>query len=387
LADDFLPIAKPDLSDADIAEVVDTLSSGWLVYGPKTQRFEQQLREYTGAEHALAVSSCTAGMHVALLACGVGPGDEVITSPLTFPATANVIVHCGATPVLADISRDDLQIDPKQVERMITPRTKAIMPVHYAGQACDMDAINDIARAHGLRVIEDAATAAGTRYKGRPVGALGDATSFSFYAIKNMTTGQGGMVTTNDDEIADAVSALRNHGLDNTAWNRYSAEASRAFYTITSPGFNYGMTDVQASIGMGQLARLDQYNQRRGELAARYSQALAEVPEVETPVIRPDVTTNWHLYVVRLHLDRLKIDRDTFITELKKHGVGTSVHYFPVHYHPYYRENYGFKPEDYPVVGAEFGRLISLPLFPLMQDADVDRVVEAIEAIVAEHRR
>jgi dTDP-4-amino-4,6-dideoxygalactose transaminase len=387
LPDDFLPIAKPDLSDGDVAEVVDTLRSDWLVYGPKTQRFEQQFREYTGAGHALAVSSCTAGMHLALLACGVGPGDEVITSPLTFPATANVIVHCGATPVLTDICRDDLQIDPEQIERRITPRTKAIMPVHYAGQACDMDTINAIARRHGLKVIEDAATAAGTRYKGRPVGALGDATAFSFYAIKNMTTGQGGMVTTNDAEIAEAVSALRNHGLDNTAWNRYSAEASRAFYTITAPGFNYGMTDVQASIGMGQLARLDEFNARRAELAGRYTQLLAETPEIETPEIRPDVTTNWHLYVVRLRLDRLKIDRDSFIAELKKRGIGTSVHYFPVHYHPYYRENYGFKPEDYPVVGAEFERLISLPLFPLMQDADVDRVVEAIEAIVAEYRR
>ena len=387
MANDFLPIAKPDLSDGDIAEVLDTLNSGWLVYGAKTQRFEQQFRDRVGTEHALAVSSCTAGMHLALLACGIGPGDEVITSPLTFPATANVIVLCGATPVLADIAADDLQIDPGQIERWITPRTKAIMPVHYAGQACDMDAINDIAHRHGLKVIEDAATAAGTRYKGRPVGGLGDATSFSFYAIKNMTTGQGGMVTTNDPQIAEAVSALRNHGLDNTAWNRYAAEALRAFYTITAPGFNYGMTDLQASIGLGQLARLDEFNARRSELAARYTQLLSETLEVETPVVRPDVETNWHLYVVRLHLDRLKIDRDAFIAELRKRGVGTSVHYFPVHYHPYYRENYGFRPEDYPVAGAEFERLISLPLFPLMQDADVDRVVEAIEAIVAEHRR
>jgi dTDP-4-amino-4,6-dideoxygalactose transaminase len=250
-----------------------------------------------------------------------------------------------------------------------------------------MDAINAIAREHSLRVIEDAATAAGTRYKGRPVGGLGDATSFSFYAIKNMTTGQGGMVTTNDAQIGEAVGALRNHGLDNTAWNRYSAEASRAFYTITAPGFNYGMTDVQASIGLGQLARLDGFNARRAELAERYSRLLAKVPEVETPVIRQDVTTNWHLYVVRLFLERLKIDRDAFVTELRKRGIGTAVHYFPVHYHPYYREQFGFRPEDYPVVGTEFARLISLPLFPGMQDADVDRVVEAIEAIVAEQRR
>ena len=387
MANDFLPLARPDLHDEDIAEVVDTLRAGWLAYGGKTQRFEQQFREATGTAHAVAVNSCTAGLHLALLACGVGPGDEVITSPLTFASTANVIVHCGATPVLADICRDDLQIDPAQIEHKVTPRTKAIMPVHYAGQACDMDAINEIARSHGVKVIEDAATAAGTYYKGRPVGGLGDATAFSFYAIKNMTTGQGGMVTTNDASVAESVSALRNHGLDSTAWNRYSAEASRPFYTISSPGFNYGMTDLQASIGLGQLVRLPRFNQRRGELAARYTQLLTETPEVETPVIHPDVSTNWHLYVIRLRLERLKIDRDQFVAELRKRGIGTSVHYFPVHLHPFYRQTYGFDPADYPVCGAEFERIISLPLFPLMQDADVDRVVEAIEAIVAEQRR
>jgi dTDP-4-amino-4,6-dideoxygalactose transaminase len=385
LSEDFLPIARPDLSDEEIAEVVDTLRSGWLVYGPKTQRFEAEFRAMTGSEHAVAVGSCTAGMHLCLLAAGIGPGDEVITSPLTFAATANVIHHVGATPVLADIRADDLNIDPDEIERRITARTRAIMPVHYAGQACRMDEIMEVARRHGLMVIEDAATAAGALYKGRPVGSLGDATVFSFYAIKNMTTGQGGMITTNDASLAERVSVLRNHGQDANAWSRYTAEG-RPYYTISEPGFNYGMTDIQAAIGIVQLRRLAEFNARRTALAARYTDAFAAMPEVETPTVRQDATSNWHLYVLRLRLERLRISRDQFIEELKKRGVSASVHYLPVHYHPYYRERYGFGAGDYPVVEAEFERLVSLPLFPLMQDSDVDRVAAAVESIFAAHR-
>ena len=384
MPDDFLPLTRPDISEEDIAEVVDTLRSGWLVYGGKTQRFEAEFRKLAGAEHAVAVSSCTAGMHLALLAAGVGPGDEVITSPLTFPATANVIVHAGATPVLADICADDLNIDPAEIERRVTPRTKAIMPVHYAGQPCRMDEILAIARRHGLLVIEDAATAAGAYYRGRPIGSLGDATVFSFYAIKNMTTGEGGMVTTDDAVLAEKVASLRNHGLDSNAWNRYAKEG-QPFYTVTEPGFKYPFTDLQASLGLGQLRRLREFNEKRTRLAALYEKLFARVPEVETPTVRPEVESNWHLYVVRLR--EAGISRDAFIAALRERGIGTAVHYLPVHYHPYYRERFGFGKGDYPVTEREFERLVSLPLFPLMSEADVERVVGAVEATVGEKRR
>jgi len=384
LPDDFLPLTRPDISEDDIAEVVDTLRSGWLVYGGKTQRFEAEFRKLAGAEHAVAVSSCTAGMHLALLAAGVGPGDEVITSPLTFPATANVIVHAGATPVLADICADDLNIDPAEIERRVTPRTKAIMPVHYAGQPCRMDEILAIARRHGLLVIEDAATAAGAYYRGRPIGSLGDATVFSFYAIKNMTTGEGGIVTTDDAALAEKVASLRNHGLDSNAWNRYAKEG-QPFYTVTEPGFKYPFTDLQASLGLGQLRRLREFNEKRTRLAALYGKLFARLPEVETPTVRPEVESNWHLYVVRLR--EAGISRDAFIAALRERGIGTAVHYLPVHYHPYYRERFGFGKGDYPVTEREFERLVSLPLFPLMSEADVERVVGAVEAILGEKRR
>jgi dTDP-4-amino-4,6-dideoxygalactose transaminase len=385
LPDDFLPIARPDISEEDIAEVVDTLRSGWLSYGPRTQRFESEFKQIVGAEHAVAVTSCTAGLHLSLLAAGVGPGDEVITSPLTFAATANVIVHVGATPVLADISYDDLNIDPEQIEQRITPQTKAIMPVHYAGVPCRMDAIMEIARQHNLFVIEDAATAAGTAYKGRPIGSWGDMTSFSFYPVKNMTTGSGGMITTDDASLAEQLGALRNHGLDSNAWKRYTPGSSQPFYTLSSPGFNYYMFDLIAALGLGQLARLAQFNAKRARLAEHYTRLLSDIEAIETPTVSPDATSNWHLYVIRLRLEQLSIDRNQFVDELKIRGVGSAVHYYPVHYHPYYRENFGFKKGDYPVTEAEFDRIISLPLFPLMGESDVERVAGAIEEIVGKH--
>lgn len=380
MPDDFLPIAQPDLDEDDIAEVVDTLRSGWLVYGAKTQQLERDFATMVGAEHAVGVNSCTAGLHLSLLAAGVGPGDEVITTPLTFAATANVIVHVGATPVLADICADDLNIDPEQIERRIGPQTKAIMPVHYAGVPCRMDEILDIAKRHNLPVIEDAATAAGSAYKERMVGSLGDLTVFSFYPVKNMTTGQGGMVTTNDAELAAQVSALRNHGLDSNAWKRYSSEANRLFYTMNQPGFNYGMFDLLASIGLGQLKRLPAFNQKRRVLAEHYTRALADVPQIETPAVRDDVTTNWHLYVIRLR--ETEVSRADLAQGLKERGIGTSVHYYPIHYHPYYRERFGFQQGDYPVTEREFERILSLPLFPKMSEGDVERVVAGVREIV-----
>jgi dTDP-4-amino-4,6-dideoxygalactose transaminase len=380
MTQDFIPIARPDITDDDIAEVVDTLRSGWLTLGPKTHRLEEEFARLTGAAHAVAVNSCTAGMHLALLAAGIGPGDEVITTPLTFASTANVIVHTGATPVLADICADDLNIDPRQIERKLTPRTRAIMPVHYGGQACRMDEIMAIARPHGIRVIEDAAHCAGALYRGRPVGSIGDASAFSFYAIKNMTTGEGGMVTTDDAGIAEKVRVLRNQGMDTNAWNRYSAEGT-PFYVVSELGFNYRMTDMQAALGLGQLARLADNNRERTRLAALYTRLFAGVPGVETPAVRPEVTSNWHLYVIRL--SQPKISRNAIVERLRERGIGTAVHFYPVHYHPYYDGKFGLRRGDYPVAEAEFERLLSLPLFPTMSNSDVERVVTELTSILA----
>ena len=375
MSEDFLHLARPDISQEEIDEVVDTLKSGWLVYGQKTQRFEREFAAFVDSPHAVAVNSCTAGMHLALMAYGIGPGDEVITSALTFAATASVIVHVGATPVLADVCYDDLNIDPADIERRVTPRTRAIMPVDYAGQPCRMDEIMAIARRHNLKVIEDAACAAGSRYKGRPVGSIADASVFSFYAIKNMTTGEGGMVTTADAEVAERVSVLRNQGMDQNAWRRY-AEGGMPFYTISTPGFNYRMTDLAASIGLGQLRRLSAFIERRTELATHYHDMFCEVPQVEVPAVRSEAETNWYIYVIRLRDGT--VPRNEVVERLKAKGVGASVHYLPIHYHPYYREHFGFKRGDYPVTESEFERLISLPLFPQMSDSDVERVVNAV---------
>ena len=385
MSDDFLPFARPDLSEDEIAAAVEALRSGWLTYGPKSQAFEADFARAAGVEHAVAVSSCTAALHVALLAAGIGAGDEVITTPLTFAATANVIVHAGATPVLADVSADDLNLDPAAVASKITPRTRAIMPVHYGGQPCRMDELLEIGRRRGLRVIEDAAHAAGASYAGRPVGCLGDATAFSFYATKNMTTGEGGMLTTDDTELAEKARLLRAHGLSADAWKRFTAAGS-AFYEVTTPGFNYRMTDFQAALGRGQLARLGEINATRGRLAVRYDRRLDGVAEVETPATRPEVEHAWHLYALRLRLERLRISRDVFVEELRQRGVGTSVHFIPIHYHAYYREGFGFNKGDFPVAEDAFERLISLPLYQSMSEADVDRVATAVAEIVDAHR-
>jgi dTDP-4-amino-4,6-dideoxygalactose transaminase len=382
----FLPFYKPDVSQEEIDEVVDTLRSGWLTTGPKTHAFAEAFREHVGASFAMPVSSCTAGLHLALLAAGIGPGDEVITTPFTFAATANVIVHVGATPVLADVLADDLTLDPEQVERKLTDRTKAIIPMHYAGHPCRMDELLDIARRRDLLVIEDAAHAVGSRYHGRPVGAFGDATVFSFYVTKNMTTGQGGMVTTEDEKLAEQIRLLSLHGLSSNAWDRYTEKGTWA-YQVLAPGFNYVMTDIQAALGLHQLRRIDEFQRRRAELVARYQERLADLPEIIRPSARDDVVHAWHLYPVRLRLDMLRINRSEAIEQLRERGIGTSVHYIPVHLHPYYRETFGVGPGDFPVAEAAYDGLISLPLYTRMTDADVDRVSEALHEIVEAGRR
>ena len=382
----FLPFAQPQIGQEEIDEVVDTLRSGWLTGGPKVQAFEEGFREVTGASHAVALSSCTAGMHLALLAADIGPGDEVITTPLTFAATVNVILHAGATPVLADVREDDYNIDVDEIERKITPRTKALLPVHYGGQPCRMDELQALADQHKLRVIEDAAHAIGARYRRRPIGALTDAAVFSFYPIKSITTGQGGMLTTNDTDLADRVRLLSLHGLSKNAWNRYSKGGS-AEYQVLAPGFNYAMTDIQAALGIHQLKRLEAFQARRTHIANQYNALFAGVPELIRPPVRDEIVHAWHLYPIRLQLDRLRINRAQFIDELRERGIGTSVHFIPIHLHPYYQEALSLGPGDFPVTEAIYEGLISLPIYPRMEDAGVERVATAVREIAEAHRR
>lgn len=382
----FLPFSPPAIGEEEIAAVVDTLRSGWLTTGPKVRRFEEAFAAYVGVPHAVAVNSCTAALEVALAAAEIGPGDEVLTSALTFCSTAHVVVHRGARPVLCDICSDDGNIDPAEVERRITPRTRALIPVHYGGQPCQMDALLELAEHHRLFVVDDAAHAVGAHYRGRPIGTLGDATAFSFYATKNLTTGEGGMLTTNRPEVAERARLMTLHGMSRDAWKRY-AHGGSWYYEVVAPGYKYNMSDLQAALGLVQLHRLAAMNARRAALAARLTAHLGDCEAVQPPVARPEVRHVWHLYVIRLRLEMLRIDRAAFIEELARRGIGTSVHFIPIHYHPYYRESFGFRRGDFPVAEDAYERIVSLPLYPAMSEADVDRVAEAVRDVVRAHRR
>ena len=382
---EYLPFSPPALGEEEIQEVVETLRSPWITTGPKTRRFEQEFATFLGAPGALAVNSCTAALHTALVSLGVGPGDEVITTPLTFAATVNVIEHVGARPVLVDVSPDTLNIDPERIAEAITARTRAILPVHYGGHPVDLDAVRTLAAMHDLPVVEDAAHALPATYRGRQVGAGPNLVAFSFYATKNMTTAEGGMLTGDPDLLARART-LSLHGMSRDAWKRYERGGSW-FYEIVCPGFKYNMTDLQASLGVCQLRKLPRFHERRREVAARYSEAFAPHEALEVPVQRPDVTSAWHLYTLRLRPDALRIHRDAFITELTERNIGVSVHFIPVHLHPFYREKYGFTPDAFPVACGNYRRMLSLPLHPRLTDQDVDDVIDAVLDVVRLHRR
>lgn len=376
----FLPFSPPAISEEEIAAVADTLRSAWITTGPKTKRFESEFAQYLGAPVALALNSCTAGLHLALLALDIGPGDEVITTPMTFCSSVNVIEHVGARPVLADIEPDTLTIDPMCVAEAITPRTRAIMPVHYAGHPVDMAPLLELARQHGLYLVEDAAHALPATYREQRIGTIGDLTAFSFYATKNLTTAEGGMLT-GAPELIERARLLSLHGMSRDAWKRYDANGSW-YYEVVEAGWKYNMTDIQAAIGLVQLQRLETMQQRRREIVARYNAAFGQLDALQTPTERSDAESAWHLYVLRLNLDRLSIDRARFIEELKARNIGTSVHFIPIHLHPYYRDKYGFQPEDFPVAYREYQRLLSLPLHPGLSDADVDDVIAAVRDVV-----
>lgn len=383
----FLPFSRPFIGEEEKAEVIAAMESGWLSTGPRTRQFENEIGKYLGARNAIALSSCTAGLHVALVAAKIGPGDEVITSPFTFVSTANVILQTGAKPVFADIRGDTYNISVKEIGEKITPKTRAIIPVHYGGQPCDMDEIMDLARARNLLVIEDAATAIGAKYKGKFMGSWDDRIAvFSFYANKTMTTGEGGMLATGRDDIAESVRTLRLHGMTRDAWKRYSAAGSW-YFEVDAPGFKYNMTDIQGALGLCQLKRLEWFIERREAICKQYDKAFSALEEIVTPCISSYVRSSRYLYPILVKRDKVKIDRNSIIEALKAENIGSSVHYIPVHFHPYYQEKLGYRHGDYPITESVFDQLISLPLFPLMKDRDVQDVITAVQRIVAHYRR
>jgi dTDP-4-amino-4,6-dideoxygalactose transaminase len=381
----FLPFSIPDIDEREINEVVACLRSGWLTSGPRAARFESEFKDYVGARHALALNSGTAALHVALAALGIGPGDEVVTTPLTFCATVNVILEVGATPVLADIG-SDLNLDPEAVRSALTPRTRAIIPVHLAGLACEMDRIWALARNHNLRVVDDAAHASEALYQGKPIGAgQSDAVAYSFYATKNLCTGEGGMVTSSSGELADRMRVLSLHGIGRDAWNRYS-EKGNWYYEVTERGFKYNMSDIMAALGIVQLSKLDKMLARRSVIADFYNRAFSGLPELELPPTKPAARHCWHLYMLRLNLDLMGINRARFIIEMRNRGVACSVHFIPIPLHPYYQRTLDLRDPCERAL-AEYPRLVSLPLYPTMTDADVERVVEAVRDVVQRFRR
>jgi dTDP-4-amino-4,6-dideoxygalactose transaminase len=383
---DFLPFHKPDIGESDIEAVVETVRSGWLTTGPRVKQFEADFAAYIGCAHALAVNSGTAALHLALDAIGIREGDEVLVPTMTFTATAEVVCYFKATPVLVDCQPDTLNIDPASLEQKITPRTKAIIPVDMAGHPCDYDAILEIARRRDLRVIVDAAHALPASHRGRKVGTIGDITCFSFYATKTITTGEGGMATTDNAGWAERMRIMSLHGISLDAWDRYTDKGSW-YYEVLHPGYKYNLTDMAASLGIQQLKRCDDFCRARLRIAERYHSAFADLSELELPPSAPEVQHAWHLYEIKLDLDRLAIDRKDFIQSLKASKVGTSVHFIPLHLHPFYRDELGYQPSDLPQATAVFERILSLPIYPTMTDADVQHVIGAVRGLVEQNRR
>ncbi|PSH03958.1 MAG: UDP-4-amino-4,6-dideoxy-N-acetyl-beta-L-altrosamine transaminase [Acidobacteria bacterium] len=383
----FVPFHRPTIGTEEFDAVRGVLESRWLTTGPVAQRFEREFAEYIGCKHALAVNSATGALQLAMDAIGITSGDEVLVPSYTFTATAEVATYFGARPVLCDSQPGGFNLDPDDVEKRITRRTRAIIPVHIAGEPCDLDAIRQIAERHNLYVIEDAAHALPTTYRGRRVGTISDLTAFSFYATKTITTGEGGMVVTNEDEFANRISSMRLHGISGDAWKRYSKEGSW-YYEVEDAGYKLNLCDLLAALGSVQLAKCDQFALRRRALATRYLEAFAEMQELQTPPLGEDPAGHaWHLFILRIRPDLLKISRNEFIQELKNRGVGTSVHFIPLHLHPFYKRAYGYCSGQFPNAEDAYSRCLSLPIFPDMTDAEQDRVISAVRVIVKENRK
>jgi perosamine synthetase len=396
----FLPFALPDTDDSELIEIKEALDSGWITTGPKTRQFEQLFAATIGCKHAIAVNSCTAAMHLAFEAINLQPGDEVITTPYTFAATAEVIRYFQAKPVFVDINPSDLNLNIELIEAVINKDTKAILPVHIAGLPADLDTIYAIAKAYNLAVIEDAAHAFPAKYKGQMIGTTHSQNSnsavrtnyldnsvvcFSFYATKTITTGEGGMICTDNDEIADRCRIMALHGISKDAWKRYTAEGSW-YYEIIAPGYKYNLTDLASALGIAQLRKANQMWERRLDIARRYNEAFGSIPELQTPADEENCQHAWHLYILRLNPEQLTISRNKFIEELKARNIGTSVHFIPLHLHPYYQKTYRYQPDDFPVAYNEYQRVISLPIYSKMNDQDVSDVIDCILDLVGYHR-
>lgn len=381
----FLPYGHQSIEEADIAAVVEVLRSDWLTTGPKVDEFEEAFAARVGAKHAISFTSGTAALHAAAFAAGLNPGDEAITTPLTFAATANCVLYCGATPVFADVSSDTINLDPEQFKSKLTSRTRAILPVDYAGHPAELTPVMEIAQRHRLVVIEDACHALDAEYQGKRVGSIADMTVFSFHPVKHVTTGEGGMVTTEDPRLAETLRRFRNHGISTDA--RQRQKSGQWFYEMVLLGFNYRLPDLACALGLEQLKRLDANLARRREIAAAYTTAFREIPGVIPPVIRPDVNPAWHLYPIRLELEKLTASRAQIFSALRAENIGVNVHYIPVHMHPYYRERFGYKGGEFPVAEDAYARLISLPMFHAMSDRDVADVIRAVEKVLGHYVR
>ena len=379
----FIPFARPEIGEEEINEVVDTLRSGWITTGPKAKAFELDFCHYLGnGLEAVAVNSATAGLHLALEAIGIAEGDDVLTTPYTFTATAEIIRYFGANPVFVDVDPVTLNIDPDSVEAAITPRTKAIIPVHFAGLPCRMDALLQIAERHRLHVVEDAAHCLPARYKGRMIGTLdSDATVFSFYANKTITTGEGGMLVTRKRDIAERCRTMRLHGISRDVFARYSSEKPAWYYEVVAPGFKYNMSDIAASLGIQQLKKADRFHTRRRELAETYLRRLHDLPLTLPATGGGQDLHSWHLFVIRLE-QNAPLQRDDFIQRMADAGIGCSVHFIPLHLHPYWRQRYALKPEDFPLSLAAYRQAVSLPLYPSMTNAEQERVVAAVRSLL-----
>jgi dTDP-4-amino-4,6-dideoxygalactose transaminase len=381
MREDFLVFGSPRIETDEMEEILDSLRSGWIGTGPKVQRFEAMFRAYKGSRCAVAVNSCTAALHLSMLALGLKPGDEVIVPAMTFASTANAVIHAGGRPVFCDCERATLNLDPADLERKTTPRTRAVIPVHFAGRPCDMDAIMAVAGAHGLAVIEDCAHAIEAEYRGGKAGTFGDFGCFSFYVTKNLVTGEGGMVITEHEEYADRIKVLALHGMSADAWNRFGDDGYR-HYEVVHAGFKYNMTDLQAAMGIHQLPRVDGYWERRREIWERYDQAFGDLPVSTPSPPEPQTRHAHHLYTLLLDLDNLPFDRDRFLQEMTARNIGVGVHYVALHLHPYYRENYGYRRGDFPAAEWVSDRTVSIPLSAKLEERDVDDVIETVREIL-----
>jgi dTDP-4-amino-4,6-dideoxygalactose transaminase len=377
----FIPFHRPYISDDEINEVTEAIRSGWWTTGPKTLKFENDFRTYIGTQNALAVSSWTAAAHLALEAIGLKSGDEVIVPAMTFTACAEIVCYFNAKPVIVDIQRDSYNIDPDKVEKAITKKTKAIIPVHYGGQPCDMDEIIDIAKRHKLYIIEDAAHALPSYYKGKIVGTLSDVTCFSFYATKTLATGEGGMICTNNEDIAKRCSIMRLHGINSDAWKRYTEEGSW-YYEVVAPGYKYNFTDIQAGLGLAQLRKIDEMHVKRKEIFEMYNEGFKNNEQINFYKIKEDRISSYHLYPIELNINRLTISRSRFIEELKENGIGASVHFIPLYRHPYYRQTFNLNIEDYPVTENVYPEIITLPIWPGMKISQIEQVIDNVNSLM-----